>query len=136
MDTAQLLVTILGAGGGGAAMLALVNGVIKWLSGAASRERDKNTDLIAQRRKAVQEREAAEKERDDEAKKRRKAEEYSAQLRRQLIESGVEPEAPAEVEAYTTQERIPTVKNRQASSAILTPRVRNPYYDRENEHHD
>lgn len=99
MDTAQLLVTILGAGGGGAALLALINGLLKWLNGSAGRERDKNTDLIAQRRKAIEEREAAERARDEADGDRRAAYEYASQLRRQLIEAGLvpvemKPEAP------------------------------------------
>lgn len=107
MDPAQLLVTVLGAGGGGAALLALVNGIVKWLSGSASRERDKNTDLVSQRRKAVQEREAAETERDEADKKRRQSEEYVSALRRQLIEAGLEPELRIDEDAMMTSDRIP-----------------------------
>lgn len=91
MDSAQLLVTVLGAGGGGAALLAAINGFYKWLSGAAGRERDKNTDLVAQRKNAVRERDRAETERDEADRKRREAFEYSSMLRRQLIEAGIEP---------------------------------------------
>jgi len=91
VDTASLLVTILGAGGGGAALLALIKGAINWLSGASGRERDKNTNLISQRRTAIVDRDAAEKERDDADKKRRTAYEYASGLRRQLIENGIEP---------------------------------------------
>jgi hypothetical protein len=98
MDTAQLLVTILGAGGGGAAILALINGTFKWLTGAASRERNRNTDLVAQRLKAVEEKDAAENERDISDKKRREAYEYASQLRRQLIEHGIEPVLPSTVD--------------------------------------
>jgi hypothetical protein len=101
VDTAQLLVTILGAGGGGAALLALINGLLKWLNGSAGRERDKNTDLIAQRRKAVEERETAERAREEADIDRRNAYEYVSLLRRQLIEAGLDPvrmqpEAPTE----------------------------------------
>lgn len=106
MDGAQLLVAILGAGGGGAAILALVNGIIKWLSGSATRERDKNTDLVSQRRKAIQEREDAERDRDAADMRRRKIQEYNSILRRQLIEAGLEPELPPEEDATTTQEKI------------------------------
>ena len=91
MDDAPLLVTLLGAGGGGAVLLALVNGLIKWLSGASHRERVRNTNLDAQRTKAVVERDEAEKERDDEARKRREAEEHVSILKRQLIEAGFTP---------------------------------------------
>ena len=93
MDTAQLLVTVLGAGGGGAVLLALINGLIKWLSGSSGRERAKNTDLISQRRNAILDRDEAEKDRDEADKKRRAADEYASSLRRQLIENGLTPGA-------------------------------------------
>lgn len=89
MDTAQLLVALLGAGGGGAVLLALVNGLIKWLSGASARERDRNTNLESQRKKAIEEREAAENEREQADLRRRQAYEYASTLRRQLIENGI-----------------------------------------------
>lgn len=91
MDTATLLVTVLGAGGGGAVVLALINGVIKWLTGSSAREREKNTDIIAQRRTAIEERDQAEKDRDGADTKRRHADEYASTLRRQLLEAGITP---------------------------------------------
>lgn len=91
MDTSQMLVTVLGAGGGGAALLALINGLIKWLSGSSARERQRNTDIMAQRRKAIEERDLADDERDTSDKRRRIADEYSSSLRRQLLENGIEP---------------------------------------------
>ena len=95
---AQDLVTLMSAGGGGAALLALITGVTKWLSGASARERQKNTDLLAQRRKAIEERDEAEKERDEADKKRRIISEYASQLRRQLLENGLTPlEWPSEL---------------------------------------
>lgn len=93
MDTTQLLVTLLGAGGGGAVLLATVNGLFKWLSGISAREREKNTGLISQRMSAIEERDAAEKERDEADKKRRLADEYASSLRRQLLENGIQPGA-------------------------------------------
>ena len=36
---AQTLATLLGAGGGGAVLVALANGLVKWLTGATARER-------------------------------------------------------------------------------------------------
>jgi hypothetical protein len=92
VDTAQILVTVLGAGGGGAVLVALINGLIKWISGASTRERNRNTDLISQRAKAIEERDAAERERDDSDLRRRHAYEYASSLRRQLIELGATPE--------------------------------------------
>lgn len=91
MDDAPLLVTILGAGGGGAVLLALVNGLIKWISGATHRERIRNTNIVEQRAKAIIARDEAEDERDQEARLRREAEEHVSILRRQLIENGLEP---------------------------------------------
>lgn len=94
MDGTQLLVTLIGTGGGGAVLLALTQGIMKWLSGAAGREQKKNTDLVSQRKEAIEE--AKEKDRlyDDEAKKRRKAEEYASLLRRQYIEATGKTPAP------------------------------------------
>lgn len=91
MDTSQFLVTVIGAGGGGAALLALINGIIKWLTGAAAREKIRNTDLLSQRRHAVEERESAIKKADAEAARRRQAEEYASSLRRLLIENDIIP---------------------------------------------
>lgn len=91
MDTSQLLVTVLGAGGGGAALLALINGLIKWLSGSSARERQRNTDIVSQRRVAIEERETANTERDQADRKRRKSDEYASSLRRQLLENGITP---------------------------------------------
>lgn len=96
MDTAQLITTILTAGGGGAALLALINGLIKWLSGQARRERERNTDLLAQRIKAVEDRDQAERERDAAEKQKRVAYEYASKLRRLLNEHGIDyPDWPA-----------------------------------------
>jgi hypothetical protein len=91
VDKAQLLATIVGAGGGGAALLALVNGLIKWLSGASAREREKNTDLISQRRKAIEERDEAYDKLEGETTRRRDAEEHVSILKRQLLLAGLEP---------------------------------------------
>jgi hypothetical protein len=92
MDPAQLLVALLGAGGGGAVLVALVNGLVKWLTGSAGRERSKNTDLLSQRNAAVQERDIANRERDAADTKRRMTAEYASELRRALIEKGIEPD--------------------------------------------
>jgi len=90
--TAQLLVTLMVYGGGGAALTALVTGIIKWLSGASARERQKNADLETQRLVAIEERKQAEKDREDADRKRRIANEYASQLRSQLLENGIQPE--------------------------------------------
>jgi len=91
-DATSLIVALLGAGGGGAVLLAGIKGFITWLSGSAGRERDKNTNLIAQRSNAIADRDLAEKERDEADKKRRDAYEYASSLRRQLIENGISPQ--------------------------------------------
>lgn len=85
MDSAQLIATLLGAGGGGAVLLALTNGLVKWLSGASGRERIRNTDLETQRAEAVARADTADL-------RRRLTAEYASRLRRQLIENGVTPE--------------------------------------------
>lgn len=90
---------LMASGGGGAVLLALVTGLVKWLSGASHRERDRNTNLITQRRNAVEARDEAELERDVADRKRREAEEHVAILKRQLILLGATP-----LERTTTQE--------------------------------
>lgn len=77
-------VSLLGVGGVGAFLLALANGIIKWLSGASARERRKNTNLVTQRKSAVNERDIADK-------KRRIIAEYASSLRQQLKENGIDP---------------------------------------------
>lgn len=91
MDTAQIIVALLGAGGGGAALTALFTGVTKWLSGSTHREQLRNTSLSAQRTSAIESRDEAERERDEADGKRREAEEHVAILKRQLILLGVTP---------------------------------------------
>lgn len=88
---AQLIVALMASGGGGAALLALVTGIIKWLSGASARERLKNADLETQRLQAIEDRRIAEKERDEADRKRRIALEYASSLVRQLLQNGIQP---------------------------------------------
>lgn len=97
MDADQI-VLLIGAGGGGAVMLALVKGVIDWLSGSASRERDRDSGLVAQRTLAVERAEKAEaradrafEKRDEEANRRREAEEHVAILQYQIRAMGAVP---------------------------------------------
>lgn len=87
---AQQIVTLMTAGGGGAALLALITGLTKWLSGASARELEKNTNLVAQRRAAIKERDEADAERDEADRKRRISNEYASKLRRIMIENGLE----------------------------------------------
>ena len=87
----QEIVTLMASGGGGAALLALIQGSIKWLSGASTRERLRNSSLLSQRNQAVKDRDEAEGERDNADKKRREAEEHVSMLKRQLLEAGYKP---------------------------------------------
>lgn len=91
MDTAQLLVALMGAGGGGAALVALITGIVKWWHGADERERDKNATLASQRRSAIEDREQCEDALDRSETRRRVAYEYASILRRRLSEAGINP---------------------------------------------
>jgi hypothetical protein len=88
---AKDVATIMASGGGGAALLAFVTGVIKWLSGASGRERQRNTALITQRIRAIEDRDKADKEREEADDKRREAEEHVSILKRQIRELGAVP---------------------------------------------
>jgi len=100
MDTAQLIAYIVGAGGGVSALVTFGRGIIKWLSGAAGREKARNTDLASQRVKAIIDRDEAFDARDEADRRRRVAFEYASRLRRQLYEAGITPEDwPVEKEA-------------------------------------
>lgn len=101
---AQAIALIITAIGGSAAVTAIINGIAKLASGASHRERIRNTNLVTQRAKAIEERTDAEKKRDEaeaeldvEARKRREAEEHVAILQRQLILLGVEPQKRLEI---------------------------------------
>lgn len=91
MTTTQVLIALLTSAGIGAAIVEFVKGVIKWLSGGATREKERNTSLISQRRHAIEERDEANERGDREAARRRKADEYASKLRRMLIENGINP---------------------------------------------
>ena len=84
MDDAQLLVTILGAGGGGAALLELIKGIFRWLNAKGDREKLRESTAQKNAREAEEAREIADH-------KRRKAEEYVSILRRQLRDNGIDP---------------------------------------------
>jgi hypothetical protein len=83
-ENLKLLVTIIGAGGGATFLTSVINGFGKMRSGAAQRERVKNTSLTNKAAKF-------ERERDQADIKRREAEEHVAILQRQLILLGAEP---------------------------------------------
>lgn len=80
----QILVTVLGAGGGATVMVSVVNGIFKMITGRTERERRENSDMLTEKDNALL---YAEKE----VRRRREAEEYISILRRQLHEAGVIP---------------------------------------------
>jgi len=90
MDSAQLWAALIGTTGLGAVLLAAVNGLIKWLSGAAGREKGRNADLVRQRDDAYARMHTANTLADTEARRRRIAQEYASALRGDLLELGVE----------------------------------------------
>lgn len=112
-DTLKTLLTFAGTAGGSAFLMLLVKGMGKWLSGAAHREQVKNTSLAQQRTDAINERIAAQKDRDEKVdkaekerdekvdkaekerdladEKRREAEEHVSILKRQVRELGATP---------------------------------------------
>lgn len=84
--TPELLTAILGAGGVAAILPKLVDGIKAWRSGRAVEEKNKNRGLVDRLA-------AAESRAEFEAMWRRDLQEYSAGLRRVLIEDhGVEPD--------------------------------------------
>ena len=89
MDSTQILVTVLGTLGGSGALLALVNGLMRYFSGAAGRERIRNVSLKDQRNEAWADAERERQRADIEAYNRRLTEEYASQLRRDCTEHGV-----------------------------------------------
>lgn len=82
--TPEQLALILGAGGAGAIIVALINGAVKVVSGSASRERDRNTEALRQRINAVEERDIA-------LHQRGLLIDALALARRRLIEAGIDP---------------------------------------------
>lgn len=110
MDSAQLVATIMGAGGGGAVVLLLVKGVLNWLNGSAGRERSRNTSLEAQRVKAIEDRDAANRETDSANVKFFQLRDYASQLRRQLIESGITPDGWPDLDKTVTPDQIKQVR--------------------------
>jgi hypothetical protein len=82
---AQLLATFLVAGGGGTLLASAARAIWKQATGRAGRERIRNTDLLTRA-------ETAEQRAEQEAINRRKMQEYASQLRRRLIEKGIEPD--------------------------------------------
>lgn len=86
-----LIVAAIGAGGIGVFFRDLVDVFLKLRDGLSAREKNRKVDIVQQRDQALRREEIAWRERDAEASKRRRMEEYASQLRRALIESGQEP---------------------------------------------
>lgn len=92
MDTtAQILLALLGSGGGVTLIVALSKGIKGWRDGSAGRERARNTSMAEQRIKAIEERDVAEAERDEADRRRRVAEENAHRYQLQLIQNGISP---------------------------------------------
>ena len=91
LDLVPLIVALIGVGGLGAFFREIVTGVAKVLGGMSARESKRKVDIVEQRDVAVAREQKAWRLVDDEAAKRRKALEYSARLRRLLIQNGIEP---------------------------------------------
>ena len=89
--TAGEVAAILTSIGAGAVLLKLVELFWKWLGGRAGRERDVVQRERLRAEEAQKRAEAADAEADVEMRRRRKAQEYAARLRRHAIERGVEP---------------------------------------------
>lgn len=89
MDTAEIWVAVLTAGGGGAILTGLANGLVKYFNGSAGREKGRNADLKAQRDDLYQRLLDAQHAADVESRRRRLAQEHAAGLRSMLLEHGV-----------------------------------------------
>ena len=91
MDSAQQIAVILTASGAGAVLLATTKAAVKWLTGGAARERERDTDDRAQRVTAIEERLKADRRADAERTLRIQAENNTAALRHLLIVNGITP---------------------------------------------
>lgn len=90
MDVTQLLLGVLSSGGL-AIIYLVVQAIIKWLSGRAQSERMRNVDMHTQRDDALREIDELRVELGYVYDSLNEANEYAAQLRRQLIELGEKP---------------------------------------------
>ncbi len=91
VDLVPLIVGLIGSGGLGAFFREIVAGLSKIAGGMSARESKRKVDIVQQRDEALERAEDAWAERDKEASKRRRAQEYAARLRRLLIQNGIEP---------------------------------------------
>lgn len=87
MDTAQIIIAILGAGTVGTILTSIVNGLVKYVTGSAGRERTRNADMRTQRNEAWQDAERERNRADREARNRGIISEAFSRARRMLIEA-------------------------------------------------
>lgn len=99
MDTAQVIVGVLGALGAGGLIAQLVRFAMKRADGSAAREASRNTSLESQRSKAVHDRDQADA-------KARIMSDYAARERRKVIELGGTPEEWPDLEHTLTPAQI------------------------------
>lgn len=103
-----LVVAVVGAGGIGAAIREVVNVVTLARQGLSGREDRRRSDIVAQRDAALAQAKDAEAEADrhearadDEADKRRQAQELAARYRLQLIRHGIQPAVWSDIDETT-----------------------------------
>ena len=98
MDKLQPWIAVMTALSAGAVLQELVRGIVKWINGAAGRERGRNANLVKQRDDAYARAAAAEKAADeadaraDAEARKRLLEEYASSLRRDCMDHGVRPD--------------------------------------------
>jgi hypothetical protein len=110
IDLVPLLVAVLGALGGGAGIKAVIDGLLKVRSGMSARENSRKIDIVQQRDAAIQREERAWKLVDEQAARRREAQEYAARLRRRLIDNGIEPEPELVQDRTITREELDALR--------------------------
>lgn len=108
-----IIVAILGAGGFGAFFREIVAGIVKVAGGMSARESKRKVDIVQQRDAALAREAKAWRLVDGEAEKRRLEQEYSARLRRQLIENGIEPGAAPVHESTVTRKQLAELQEKE-----------------------
>jgi hypothetical protein len=112
-DAAQALVYVVGTLGSGGVLTIVVRGIFQTLTGRAAREKARNNEYLARSLADAQTAREAAQQRDDEAAKRRRTQEYASELRRQAIENGYTPiEWPNDLEQTKTPDEMKTLRPR------------------------
>lgn len=91
LDPAQIIGLVIGAGGLPVLIRSAVKGWREHRNGQHAVEKARNLSAMGQRDDAVAAKVRAERERDAADRRRRQVAEYASELRRLLIEGGVEP---------------------------------------------